>query len=62
MFFSRGSVPNPISVCVPPHRVTAIARDRPRSFYKKYTWQVTAKHAYIFDPTKSESADYAVQA
>ena len=27
-------------------RVTAVARKRPRSFYQKRRWQVTAKHAY----------------
>ena len=28
----------------------------------KCRWQVTAKHAYTIDPTKSEWADYVVQA
>ena len=28
------------------HRVTAVARKRPRSFCQKCRWQVTAKHAY----------------
>ena len=28
----------------------------------KYRWQVTPKHVYTLDPTKSEWADYAVQA
>ena len=40
-------------------RVTAVARKRPRSFCKKCRWQVTSKHAYTFDLTKSEWADYA---
>ena len=40
-------------------RVTAVARKRPRSFCQKYRWQVTRKHAYTFDPVKSEWADYA---
>ena len=40
-------------------RVTAVARKRPRSFCPKYRWQVTPKHAYAHDPTKSEWADYA---
>ena len=44
-----------------PH-VTAVARKRPRSFCQKCRWQVTHKHEYIPDPTKSEWADYAVQA
>ena len=43
-------------------RVTAVARKRPRSFCQKSKWQVTSKHAYTFDPTKSEWVDYAVQA
>ena len=42
-------------------RVTAMARKRPLSFCQR--WQVTPKHAYTLDPTKSEWADYvAVQA
>ena len=40
-------------------RVTALARKRPRSFFKKCRWKVTNKHVYILDPTKSEWADYA---
>ena len=40
-------------------RVTAVARERPRSFCEKCRWQVTLKHAYSLDPTKSEWADYA---
>ena len=40
-------------------RVTAVARKRPRSFCKKCRWQVTPKHAYTLDPSKSEWADYA---
>ena len=40
--------------------VTAVARKRAQSFCR---WQVTPKHAYNLDPTKSEWADYsAVQA
>ena len=39
-------------------RVTAVARTRPRSFCQKCRWQVTPKHAYSVDPTKSEWADY----
>ena len=42
-----------------PH-VGAVARKRPRSFCQKCRWQVTPKHAYTLDPTKSEWADYAV--
>ena len=40
-------------------RVTAVASKRPRSFCQKYGWQVTPKHAYTLDPSKSEWADYA---
>ena len=40
-------------------RVTAVARKRPRSFCQKCRWQVTFKHAYTLDPSKSEWADYA---
>ena len=40
-------------------RVTVVARKRPRSFCQKCVWQVTPKHAYTRDPTKSEWADYA---
>ena len=39
--------------------VTAVARKRPQSFCQKCRWQVTPKHAYTFDPTKSERAYYA---
>ena len=46
------------SVSVSP-RVTAVARKKPRSFCQKCRWQVTPKHAYTIDPTKSEWADYA---
>ena len=41
-------------------RVTAVARKRPRSFCQKCGWQITPKHAYTLDPSKSEWADYAV--
>ena len=40
-------------------RVTAVARKRPQSFCQKRRWQVTPKHTYTFDSTKSEWADYA---
>ena len=40
-------------------RVTAVARKRLRPFCKKSRWHVTPKHAYTFDPMKSEWADYA---
>ena len=36
-----------------------MAHKRPWSFWQKCRWQVTRKHAYTFDPTKSEWADYA---
>ena len=39
--------------------VTAVARKRRRSFRQKCRWQVTLKHAYTLDPSKSECADYA---
>ena len=39
--------------------VIAVARKRPRSFCQKCRWQVTLKHAYTLDPSKSEWADYA---
>ena len=40
-------------------RVTAVARKRTRSFCQKCRWQVTLKHAYILEPSKSEWVDYA---
>ena len=40
-------------------RVTAVARKRPQSFCQKCRRQVTPKHAYTHDPTKSEWADNA---
>ena len=40
-------------------RVTAVACKRPRSFCQKCRWQVTPKHAYTPDPTKTEWVDYA---
>ena len=40
-------------------RVTAVARKRPWSFCQKHGWQVTPKHAYTLDTTKSKWADYA---
>ena len=40
-------------------RVTTVARKRPRSFCQKCRWQITPKHAYTLDPTKSEWADEA---
>ena len=36
-----------------------MARKRPRSFCQRCRWQVTPKHAYSLDPSKSEWADYA---
>ena len=39
--------------------VTAVARKRPRSFCQKCRWEITPKHARIFDQTKSEWADHA---
>ena len=49
------------SVSIPPH-VTIVTPKRPWSFLRKCRWQVTPKQAYTLDPTKSEWADYAVQA
>ena len=44
-------------------RVNAVARKRPRSFFQKRRCQVTPKHDYTLDQTKSEWADdTAVQA
>ena len=40
-------------------RVTAVASKRSRSFCQKCRWQVTPKHAYTPDPSKSEWADHA---
>ena len=40
-------------------RATAVASNRPRSFCQKCRLQVTTKHAYTLDLTKSEWADYA---
>ena len=42
-----------LGVCSTPF-VTAVARKWPWSFCQKYRWQVTSKHAYTLDPTKSE--------
>ena len=39
--------------------VAAVARKRPWSFCQKCRWQVTPKHTYTLDPSKSEWADYA---
>ena len=39
-------------------RATAVAHKRPRSVCQKCRWQVTSKHAYTFDPTKPEWANY----
>ena len=47
------------SVSVLPLVTAAVARKRPRSFCQKCRWQVTPKHAYTLDLTKSEWADYA---
>ena len=41
-----------------PH-VTAVACRRPWSFCQKCRWQVTPKHTYTLNPTKSEWADCA---
>ena len=32
---------------------------QPPCYHKKCMWQVTLKHAYTLDPSKSEWADYA---
>ena len=45
--------------CPSHSRVTAVARKRPRLFCQNCRWQVTSKHAYTLDPSKSEWADYA---
>ena len=46
------------SVSVPPPCYRSGTK-RPRSFCQKCRWQVTPKHAYTLDPTKSEWAEYA---
>ena len=47
IFFSRANFLCWPLVRYPFHpRVTAVARKRPRSFFQKCRWQVTAKHAY----------------
>ena len=40
----------------------AVAPKRPWSFCRNHSWQVTAKRAYTIDATKSERADYGIQA
>ena len=40
--------------------VTTAAGKNLQSFCRKFRWQVTPKHAYTLDPTKSEWAYYAV--
>ena len=40
-------------------RVTVVAHKRPRSFCQNCRWQVTHKHAYTLDPSRSEWTDYA---
>ena len=52
-------VPLNLILCSFHSRVTAVARKRPRSYCQKGRWQVTPKHAYTLDPSKSEWADYA---
>ena len=42
-----------------PARVSAVARERPRSFCQNCRWQVTPNYAYTIGPTKSEWPDYA---
>ena len=60
IFFSRVNFGVLILIRCPfQPRVTAVARKRPRSIYKKCRWQVTPKLAYTLDPSKSEWADYA---
>ena len=41
------------------HIVTAVAHKRPRPFCQKCRWQVTPKHAYTHDISKSEWDDNA---
>ena len=45
--------------CLLHPRVTTVASKRPRLFCQKCRWQVTPKHVYTLDPTKSEWDDYA---
>ena len=41
--------------------VIVVAHKRPQSFSQKCRWQVTPKHAYTFDPTKSEWAGIVLE-
>ena len=45
--------------CLFQHRVTTVVRKTRWPFCQKCRWQVTPRHAYTFDPTKLEWADYA---
>ena len=40
-------------------RVTTVAHKRPGSFCQKCKWQITPKHTYTLDRTKSKWADHA---
>ena len=59
IFFSRQLSVLTLIRCPFHPRVTIVARKRPRPFCQKCRWQITPKHAYILDRTKSEWADYA---
>ena len=66
IFFSRvnfviilslehNACPTPLTV-QPNCCVTAVARKRPRPFCQKCRWEITPKHAYTLDSSKSEWA------
>ena len=60
IFFSRANFCVLTLIRCPFHpRLTTVARKRSRSFCQKCRWQVTPKHAYTLDPSKSEWDDYA---
>ena len=55
---AAGQFPSPAStLCADSYSVST--PPIPWSFCQKFWWQVTPKHAYTLEPTKSEWADYA---
>ena len=60
VLFSRVNFVCRLFIRCPFHpRVSAVARKRRRSFCPRCWRQVTPKHAYTLDPSKSEWTDYA---
>ena len=51
-----------MSIPTPCCRSGTLPPPPPQPFCQKCWWQLTSKHAYTFDQTKSEGADYAVRA